>query len=107
MQKHFNSENFLNTKANPKAKLVAKLSDLAEFNPNKNGTYYASFKGEMTINGKSNSITEKATITVNGIKIRVLSKFNLKLADYRVAFEKGKPSTNIAKIAEVTVDAEY
>jgi polyisoprenoid-binding protein YceI len=107
MQKHFNSENFLNTKANPKAKLVAKLSDLAEFNPNKNGTYNASFKGEMTINGKSNSINEKAAITVNGTKIKVLSKFNLKLADYGVTFEKGKPSTNIAKIVEVTVDAEY
>ncbi|HQT22688.1 MAG: hypothetical protein B7X86_07835 [Sphingobacteriales bacterium 17-39-43] len=107
MQKHFNSEDFLDTKANPKAKLVAKLSNLADFNPDKNGTYYTTFKGEMTINGKSNPINEKATIIVNGTKIKVLSKFNLKLADYGVAFEKGKPSTNIAKIVEVTVDAEY
>jgi len=29
------------------------------------------------------------------------------LADYKVAFEKGKPSTNIAKEVEVTVNAEY
>jgi len=27
--------------------------------------------------------------------------------DYGVAFEKGKPLTNIAKIIEVTVDVEY
>jgi polyisoprenoid-binding protein YceI len=107
MQKHFNSEDFLNTKTNPKAKLVAKLSNLADFNPEKNGTYNATFKGEMSINGKSNPINEKATITVNGTKIRVVSKFNLKLADFGVAFEKGKPSTNIAKTVEVTVDAEY
>lgn len=107
MQKHFNSEDFLDTKANPKAKLVAKISNLADFNPEKNGTYNTTFKGEMTINGKSNPINEKATITVSGTKIKVHSKFNLKLADYGVAFEKGKPSTNIAKIVEVTVDAEY
>lgn len=107
MQKHFNSENFLDTKTNPKAKLVAKLSNLADFNFEKNGTYNADFKGEMSINGKSNPINEKATIIVNGTKIRVVSKFNLKLADFAVAFEKGKPSTNIAKTVEVTVDAEY
>lgn len=107
MQKHFNSENFLDTQKNPKAKLIAKISNLSEINFEKNGTYDAKIKGEMTINGKANPFNETANITVNGKAITVKSKFNITLANYNIAFEKGKPSTNIAKNIEVTVEAEY
>jgi hypothetical protein len=52
-------------------------------------------------------INEKATIVIAGKSVKVTSKFNILLADYGVAFEKGKPSSNIAKTVEVTVDSEY
>ena len=106
MQKHFNSEKFLDTKTNPKAKLKAKITNLDQIDFSKDGTYSANVEGELTIHGVTNSIKEKGTITVKGKVIEVQSKFNIALADYGISFVKGKPSTNVAKTVEVTVLAE-
>ncbi|QXP69828.1 YceI family protein [Polaribacter sp. R2A056_3_33] len=107
MQKHFNSEKFLNTKANPKAKLIGKVVNIEAVKFSKNGTYTAKVEGSLTINGVSKPITENVKFTITEGKINLTSKFNITLADYEVAFEKGKPSTNIAKTVEVTVEANY
>ena len=107
MQKHFNSKKFLNTKANPKAKLIGKVVNVEAIKFNKNGTYTAKVKGNLTINGVSKPITENVKFTIAEGKINLTSKFNITLADYEVAFEKGKPSTNISKTVEVTVEANY
>ena len=107
MQEHFNSKKFLDTKTNPKAKLTGKIANLDKVNFEKDGSYSAVVEGELTINGVSNPIKEKVTFTVKGGKISLSSKFNIALADYKVAFAKGKPSTNIAKTVEVTVEANY
>lgn len=107
MQKHFNQDKFLDTKAHPKAKLTAKITNLSDVNFAKGGTYNAIVEGELTIKGKTQKIKEKGTVTVKGNIIEVNSVFNVTLADYGVAFEDGKPSTNIAKTVEVTIKAEY
>lgn len=107
MQEHFNSKKFLDTKTNPKAKLTGKIANLDKINFEKDGSYTAIVEGELTINGVTNHIKEKATFTVKSGKISLSSKFNVTLADYKVAFTKGKPSTNIAKTVEVTVEANY
>lgn len=107
MQKHYNSPKFVDTKQFPKAKLIAKIINLNEVNFEKDGTYTALTKGTLEMHGKTNPINEKATIKVSGSTYTVNSKFNITLADYDIAFEKGKPSTNIAKTVEVTVEAEY
>lgn len=107
MQEHFNSEKFLNTKANPKAKLTGTITNLEAVKFNTDGTYNALIEGNLTINGVSKSIKENVTFKVEGGKISLSSKFNVTLADYEVAFNKGKPSKNIAKTVEVTVAANY
>ncbi len=107
MQKHFNSKKFLNTKANPKGKLIGKISNLETINFTEDGSYEVDVTGSLTINGITKPVTEKAIITVKDGKISFNSKFNITLADYEVAFKKGKPSTNIAKIVEITVKASY
>lgn len=107
MQKHYNSPKFLDTKKYPKAKLVGKLTNLSEVNFEKDGSYSAMVKGTLEMHGKTNNINEKATIKVSGSTYTVNTKFNITLSDYEVAFEKGKPSTNIAKTVEITVHAEY
>jgi len=107
MQKHFNSKDFLDTKAFPKAKLIGKITNLEAINFDKDGTYAATLQGDLTIKGVTKAISEKGTITVKGTTVEVSSKFNITLADYGIAFEKGKPSTNVAKTVEVTVFAEY
>ncbi len=107
MQKHFNSDKFLDTKTHPKSKLTAKIANFSDVDFSKDGEYPALIEGELTIKGKTNPVKEKGTITVKSGKITVQSKFNITLADYGITFVKGKPSTNISKEVEVTVHAEY
>ncbi len=107
MQEHFNSKKFLDTKTNPKAKLVGKITDLSKVDFINDGSYTVDLTGNLTINGVTNAINEKATIKVADGKVSLMSKLNVTLNDYQIAFKKGKPSKNIAKTVEVTVHANY
>jgi len=107
MQKHFNSPKFLDTKQFPKAKFKGSITDLAGVNLSKDGTYNVTVKGDLTMHGITKSISEKGTITVKGGVIVATSMFNIVLADYKIAFEKGKASTNVAKEIELTIKMEY
>ncbi len=107
MQKHFNAKKFLNTKQFPKAKFKGKITNLPEINFSKDGTYTAMVEGDMTIKDKTNKVKTKGSVTVKGNTISIESKFPLTLADYGIAFEDGKPSTNIAKTIDITIKADY
>ncbi|MBL7909457.1 MAG: YceI family protein [Bacteroidia bacterium] len=107
MQKHFNSEKFLDTKAFPKAKFKGKITNLKDINFTKDGVYNATVSGEMTIKETTNPVNEKGTVTVKGGQVTVDTKLKIVLADYKIAFEKGKPSKNIAKTIDVTMKIEY
>jgi polyisoprenoid-binding protein YceI len=107
MQKHFNNPNFLDTKQFPKAKFKGMISNLSGVDFSKDGIYDAEIKGELTIHGETNAVTENGTITIAGDIVTLNAKMNITLTDYKVAFEKGKPSTNIAKVIEATIKVEY
>lgn len=107
MQKHFNSEKFLDTKAFPKAKFKGKITNLKDINFSKDGVYNATVTGEMTIKETTNTVSENGTVTVKGGQVTVDTKLKIVLADYKIAFEKGKPSKNIAKEIGVTFKIEY
>jgi polyisoprenoid-binding protein YceI len=107
MQEHFNSKKFLDTKTNPKAKLTGKIADISKVNFEKDGSYPVDVSGDLTINGVTNPVKEKATIVVKEGNVTLNSKLNITLNDYKIAFKSGKPSTNIAKTVEVTVHAAY
>ena len=107
MQKHFNNDKFLDTKAFPDAKLKAKISNLESIDFATDGSYPATVKGELIIKGKTNPISEIGTLTVKGNLVSIESTFDITLADYGITFVKGKPSTNIARTVQVTVQAEY
>lgn len=106
MQKHYNSKKFLDTKTFPKAKfkgaIDGKIPDLT-----KNGSYDVSITGDLTIHGVTKQVTEKGVLAVTDGAIKATAKFTVVLADYEIAFEKGKPSTNVAKEVELTVDLTY
>ncbi len=107
MQKHFNSDKFLDTQTHPKAKLKANMITLDQINFSEDGSYSADVEGELTIKGVTRPIKEKGTLTVKGNMVKINSTFNVSLADYEITFAKGKPSSNIAKKVEITVQAEY
>jgi len=107
MQKHYNSPKFLDTKAYPKSKFNGKIINLGDINFSKDGSYEAMVKGDLELHGVTKSISEKGTITIKGDKATVDLKMTIILADYNIAFEQGKPSTNIAKTIDITVKVDY
>ncbi len=107
MQKHFNGKKFLDTKTYPKSKFKGSITNLNDINFTTDGTYTANVSGELTIHGVTKAITETATIVVEGAKITVDVELSITLADYNIAFAKGKPSTNIAKTIDAKVKAEF
>ena len=107
MQKHFNSPKFLDTKQFPKAKFKGKIIDLRTVNFSKDGSYTTSVKGDLTLHGVTKEITQEGNITVKGNNISMESTMNITLADYKILFTKGKPSSNIAKTIEATIKTGY
>lgn len=107
MQKHFNSKKFLDTKTYPKTKFTGNITNLSDIDFTKDGTYTANVSGELTMHGVTKAITETATITVEGNNITVEVVLSITLADYNIAFTKGKPSTNIAKTIDAKIKAVF
>lgn len=107
MQKHFNSNKFLDTKKFPKAKFKGNITNLSDINFEKDGTYNAKVTGDLNIHGATKSVSENATITVSGGQITIDVVMDITLADYEIAFKKGKPSTNIAKTVKATIKTVY
>ena len=107
MQKHFNSNKFLDTKQFPKAKFKGMITNLSDINFDADGTYNAKVTGNLTIHGVSKSLSEDATITIASGVVTVDVVMDITLADYEIAFKKGKPSTNIAKTVKATIKTVY
>jgi len=107
MQKHFNSDKFLDTKEYPKSKFKGAITNLSEIDFGSDGEYAALVSGDLTIHGVTKAVTENATITISGGTITVDVVMDITLADYSIAFKKGKPSTNIAKTVKTTIKAVY
>ena len=107
MQKHFNQDKFLDTKKFPKAKFTGKITNLSKIKWEEDGTYNTLISGELSIKGISKTYNEEGSITISGNSVSVNSTFHVTLADHGIAFEDGKPSTNVAKNVEVTLIAEY
>lgn len=107
MQKHFNSDKFLNTQEFPTAKFKGKILNPEKVDFYHDGSYVARVQGEMTIHGVTKPVTQDLKISVKGNKIEGYTNFDITLADYNISFDKGKPSTNVAKTVNVTVNLEF
>jgi len=83
------------------------VTNMSKIDLTKDGIYSVTVKGDLTMHGVTKSIDEKGTVTVKGGVMTATSKFKLVLADYKIAFEKGKPSKNIAKEVELTIKMDY
>lgn len=102
MQEHFN-ENYMESHKFPNSSFQGKVSNLADMDFTKDGTYNANIEGKLTIHGVTKDISEKGTFTVKGGKVQGYSKFNVKVADYEIKIP-GAVVNNIAESIEVTVD---
>ncbi|MBL1281131.1 MAG: YceI family protein [Fluviicola sp.] len=103
MQRHFNSPSFLDTKQFPKSKFKGSIINLAEVDLTMDGTYNVVIKGDLSLHGVTNPVTEKGTITVKGSEITLDSKMKITLAEYNVILSK----KSIAKTLDVTTKIEF
>jgi tryptophanase len=108
------SEKLVSSKSNikffsttPAEDIEANMITLDQVNFSEDGSYSADVEGELTIKGVTRPIKEKGILTVKGNVVKINSTFNVSLADYEITFASGKPSSNIAKKVEITVQAEY
>jgi polyisoprenoid-binding protein YceI len=107
MQKHFNTEKFLHTKAFPKSKFKGTITNITSIDFDKDGTYIADVTGFLTIRGVTKEISEKFNIVVKDGTVTGTTEFPIVLADYGIAFKEGKPSTNLAKTIKVTAKFNF
>ena len=108
MQKHFNQENYMDSKKHPKAKFKGKITNIDAVKFTISGSYNVEVKGELTIKGVTKSISEKGTISVQKGQINAKSTFYVLLADYGVGRPTNKKKTNnVAEKIKVDVDLNY
>ena len=97
IQEHFNQPNWMDSNKYPSATFKGKISNLADINFAKDGTYTANVAGNLTIRGVTKPVTTTAKITVAGKALNTTTDFEVKLADYGVsgaAIGAGKVATD-------------
>jgi polyisoprenoid-binding protein YceI len=106
MQKHFNGETYMNSKAYPKASFSGKVSDLSKVDFKKDGTYNVTVAGNLTIKNVTKPVAASGTITVKGGKITAKSEFKIKRAEYNVSGE-AIHEKKIGQVITINVDCTY
>lgn len=105
MEEHFN-ENYMESDKFSKSKFDGKIDNIADVDFSKNGTYNVTISGNLTIKDKTNKISTKGTLKVEGQKVGGKAVFKILLSDYGIsipAMVKEKISNEI----EITADIDY
>ncbi|NUM31939.1 MAG: YceI family protein [Bacteroidetes bacterium] len=105
MEEHFN-ENYMESDKFPKSKFDGKIENINDVDFSKNGTYNINISGNLTIKDKTNKVSTKGTLKVDGQKLNGKAVFKILLSDYDIkipAMVKEKISNEI----EISVDIEY
>lgn len=106
IQEHFNNKGWMDSDQFATASYTGNISNVKDVKFNKDGTYYATVTGNLTIHGVTKPADAKATITVSGKSIKTTADFTIKLEDYGVkggAIAAGK----VAKEPKITVTAVF
>lgn len=102
MEEHFN-ENYMESDKYPRAEYKGKVTDVANVNFSKDGTYKVTSEGKLMIHGVTKDVKIPGAIIVKGNTITINSKFMIKPADYNILIPK-VVENKIAKEIEVTVN---
>jgi polyisoprenoid-binding protein YceI len=106
MQEHFNGANWMNSDQFPKFTFTGKVEKVNKVKFTKDGTYNVTVAGVLTIKDIAKTETVTGTITVTAGKIKVMTNFTIKLADYNITgmpIEAGK----VSKEPKISVSAEF
>ncbi len=109
MQKHFNQENFMNSKAFPKIKFKGEIKNLSTVKWDKDGKYPVTVQGDLTIRDVTKALSAEGTISIEKGIVTASSVFMVKqISDYHV----GKPTRkskrdNVAENIKITYKGIY
>ncbi|MFT3680602.1 MAG: YceI family protein [Ferruginibacter sp.] len=103
MQEHFNGERWMDSEKFPKSSFAGKITNLADVNFAKDGTYTAKIDGELTMHGVTKPLSTTAIITVKGGAVTTTSDFTIKAADFGIGDAGGK----VAKEPKISVTADF
>jgi polyisoprenoid-binding protein YceI len=105
MEEHFN-ENYVESNKYPKSTFKGKVLNLSAVNFSKDGAYPVNVEGDLTFHGITKKVVSTGSLTVRAGKINAVSKFQMKLKDFKVSI----PSLVADKISEeidIVVDCNY
>lgn len=102
MMEHFN-ENYVESDLHPKSEFTGKITNTAEINYAKDGTYSAKVQGKLKIHGITRDIATTGKVVVQNGKITVQAEFSIVLEDYKVAIP-ALVKDKISKNARIIVD---
>ncbi len=100
MEEHFN-ENYVESDKFPICTFKGRINETVDYT--KDGDYKVTAKGTLDLHGVAKEVEIPGTLTIKGGNILLNSKFNIKVADYKIKV----PSMyvqNIAEEVEVTVN---
>jgi hypothetical protein len=103
MEDHFN-ENYMESTKFPKADFKGFITNISAVNFAKDGTYDATAKGTLTIDGKGKEITVLGTIIIEKGKPTIKATLNIPLKDFIHGSYIG---TQISENAKTTVVCKY
>ncbi len=102
MEEHFN-EKYMESEKFPKATFQGKVTG---FQKQVTGAQQVQATGKLTVHGVTKEIEIPGTLEVTGGKIKLLSKFVIKLEDYNITLPQ-LMWQNIAEQVDVTLEFTY
>jgi polyisoprenoid-binding protein YceI len=106
MEDHFNNSNYMDSEKYPKASFSGKITNLAEVNFTKDGTYNVMVEGNLTVKDVTKPVSAKGVVTVKGGQVTAQSTFSVKRLDFHVVGE-AFVQKKIADDIQITVNCQY
>lgn len=101
MQEHFN-ENYVESDKFPRAEFKGAIVNNAAVAYAKDGVYPVKVKGKLSLHGETKDVETDGTITVKAGKINAAAKFEVLLADFKVAIP-ALVADKVSKTATINV----
>ena len=106
MEDHFNDPEYIDSEKYPKAGFSGKITNLADVNFTKDGTYDVTVEGNLTIKDVTKPVSIKGTIIVGNGKVTAKAAFSVKRKEYHVIGESFTES-KIEQDIHINVNCVY
>jgi len=106
MQQHFNAKEYMYSDSFPQSAFKGTITNLAEVNFTKDGTYKVKVKGDLTMHGITKPVTADGTITMAAGAATANAVIKINREDFKITVP-AYTSSKISKVIEITVDCRY